>query len=239
MAESDDDIPGLDLDDEETEQRPKRPEKGRPTEIPNFRGKVPEVETEGEKDESKGGLKITWDGDGKQAAVSSESSDSESEAEEGQALEQDEQAPAPGEVGEEFAKARREALRAKREQRLAEEEASDEEEVLEEDQLWNFPPDRYGWEEEDLGELWADAWSGDERTGWDPDLVDDWDEVEKLWKEGKGPPMRPHYVPYRKHYPLIPEDHPDIKTPQDVVHELDRYEEFLVWRSYIFKDGSS
>jgi hypothetical protein len=230
MAESDDDVPALDVEDEEVDgsgRRSGQKEKGSST-IPNFKGKV---KGEADKDDAKGTLQIDWDGD---EAPRDDEDDSEDD------LYEDEP-EAEGEVGEEFAKARREALREKREKRMAEEEASDDEEVLEEEELWNFPLDRDNWEEDDIGEEWAEAWGGDERTGWDPDLVDrdQWDEIEKQWQEGGGPPMRPWYVPYRKHYPLIPEDHPDIQTPQDVVEELDRYEEFLTWASYIFKDGSS
>ncbi|CAM6083834.1 unnamed protein product [Calypogeia fissa] len=224
MADSDDDVPGLDVEDEEIAEPGRGPQKEKTTTIPNFKGKVPDAEKD---EDSKGNLQINWDGDD-----FDESEDEDDEFEEGDP-------ELAGEVGEEFAKARREALREKRERRKAEEEGSDDEEVLEEEELWNFPEDKEKWNEDDIREEWAEAWGGDEKTGFDPDLVDDWDEIEKQWQQGEGPPLRPWYVPYRKHYPLIPEDHPDIQTPQDVVEELDRYEEFLTWASYIFKDGSS
>ena len=116
-----------------------------------------------------------------------------------------------------------------------------EEEVVEEDELWNFPIDKENWTEQDLGEHWEDYWGDIEEVGWDPDTItqEDYDNYEKLRKEGKpGPPMAPYYVPYRKFYPPIPDNHHDIQTPEEVVEELERMEEFLIWVSYVFEDGS-
>ncbi|KAL1557648.1 protein TIC 100 [Salvia divinorum] len=109
-----------------------------------------------------------------------------------------------------------------------------------EDQF-DFPPDPENWKEEDLKELWADAPIGMKKPGWDPHQVDD-EEVEVIneeIKEGRDPPIAPFYVPYRKPYPVIPDNHYDISNPKAVVEELDRIEEFLIWVSFIFEDGSS
>ncbi|KAH7292956.1 hypothetical protein KP509_28G005300 [Ceratopteris richardii] len=117
----------------------------------------------------------------------------------------------------------------------------DEEKVADEEQ-WNFPYDKEHWTEEDLGEHWEDAFEDTKATGWDPNFVSDesWEKYEKLWQEGEpAPPGTPYFVPYRKLYPIIPDDHLDIQTPEDVVEELEREEEFLVWYSYLFLDGSS
>ncbi|KAH6773063.1 MORN Occupation and Recognition repeat-containing protein [Perilla frutescens var. hirtella] len=79
------------------------------------------------------------------------------------------------------------------------------------------------------------------KPGWDPNWVDD-DEVEVISDEikaGRDPPIAPFYVPYRKYYPVIPDNHYDISNPKSVIEELDRIEEFLIWVSYIFQDGSS
>lgn len=117
-----------------------------------------------------------------------------------------------------------------------------EEEKAEEEELWNFPPDKEHWTEEDLGEHWEDYWGDTRAVGWDPNFVSErsWEKYEKLWEEGKpGPPGTPYYVPYRKFYPPIPDNHFDIQTPEDVVEELERTEEFLTWYSYLFKNGSS
>ncbi|KAI5080055.1 hypothetical protein GOP47_0005534 [Adiantum capillus-veneris] len=117
-----------------------------------------------------------------------------------------------------------------------------EEEKAEEEEIWNFPPDKEHWTEEDLGEHWEDYWGDTRAVGWDPNFVSEssWERYEKLWEEGKpGPPGTPYYVPYRKFYPPIPDNHFDIQTPEDVVEELERTEEFLLWYSYLFKDGSS
>jgi hypothetical protein len=111
---------------------------------------------------------------------------------------------------------------------------------LEEEDEWNFPIDREEWTEEDLEEEWADPTPADDTVGRDPELAEDDEElIAKLEKDGRAPPQRPYYVPYRKWYPSIPEDHPDIDSPEAVVEELERMEEFLVWASYIFEDGSS
>ncbi|KAH9602705.1 hypothetical protein KSS87_010603 [Heliosperma pusillum] len=95
--------------------------------------------------------------------------------------------------------------------------------------------------EADLQELWADAPLAATKPGWDPVWADeeDWEIVEDELREGKDPPIAPFYLPYRKPYPVIPDNHYDISTPKAVVEELDRIEEFLKWVSFIFADGSS
>ncbi|MCO5609935.1 hypothetical protein L7F22_064170 [Adiantum nelumboides] len=116
------------------------------------------------------------------------------------------------------------------------------EEKAEEEELWNFPPDKEHWTEEDLGEHWEDYWGDTRAVGWDPNFVSprSWEKYKKLWEEGKPcPPGTPYYVPYRKFYPPIPDNHFDIQTPEEVVEELERTEEFLLWYSYLFKNGSS
>lgn len=129
-------------------------------------------------------------------------------------------------------------LGSKRLRRMEEEEEEDAE--YPEDQF-DFPPDPENWKEEDLKELWADAPIGMTKPGWDPNWVDD-DEVEVISEEikaGRDPPIAPFYVPYRKYYPVIPDNHYDISNPKAVIEELDRIEEFLIWVSFIFEDGSS
>ncbi|KAL2644497.1 hypothetical protein R1flu_012084 [Riccia fluitans] len=229
MADSDEDVSVLDGGNDDQDNSKKQQTSQSKSEIPNFRGKVPDSE----KEDGKGTLTVKWDED--------EEDEGDLDDEDYEDSEEEEQEEA-GAVGEEFAKQRREAAKLRREKRLEEEEAealSDDEDVIEEEELWNFPVDEEKWTEDDIGEEWADAWPGDDKVGFDPELVEDEEEVIKQWKEGRGPPQRPYYVPYRKHYPLIPEDHPDIQTPQDVVEELERYEEFFSWASYIFEDGST
>ncbi|CAK9869094.1 unnamed protein product [Sphagnum jensenii] len=131
--------------------------------------------------------------------------------------------------------AKRQKARAKKK-----EEDENEEVVLEEEEEWNFPVDKDNWTEADLGEEWADPTPADDTVGRDPETAEDDEElIAKLKKDGRAPPRRPYYVPYRKWYPPIPEDHPDIDSPETVVEELERMEEFLVWASYVFEDGSS
>lgn len=106
---------------------------------------------------------------------------------------------------------------------------------------FNFPPDPENWREEDLKELWADGPIGITKPGWDPSWVDE-EDVEVLKDEimeGNDPPIAPFYLPYRKPYPVIPNNHHDISNPKSVIEELDRIEEFLQWVSFIFHDGSS
>lgn len=125
--------------------------------------------------------------------------------------------------------------------RLRREEEEEEEDAEYPEDLFDFPPDPENWTEEDLKELWADAPIGMTKPGWDPNWVDD-DEVEVIREEikaGRDPPIAPFYVPYRKYYPAIPDNHYDISNPKAVIEELDRIEEFLKWVSYIFEDGSS
>lgn len=125
--------------------------------------------------------------------------------------------------------------------RLRREEEEEEEDAEYPEDQFDFPPDPENWKEEDLMELWADAPIGMTKPGWDPNWVDE-EEVEVLKEEikaGRDPPIAPFYVPYRKYYPAIPDNHHDISTPKAVIEELDRIEEFLKWVSYIFEDGSS
>ncbi|XP_039125183.1 LOW QUALITY PROTEIN: protein TIC 100-like [Dioscorea cayenensis subsp. rotundata] len=107
--------------------------------------------------------------------------------------------------------------------------------------LFDFPKDPEQWREEDLRELWADAPLGMTKPGWDPFWADeeDWEVVREEIKEGRDPPIAPFYLPYRKYYPAIPDNHHDISNPKSVIEELDRIEEFLRWVSYIFPDGST
>lgn len=109
------------------------------------------------------------------------------------------------------------------------------------DELFDFPEDPENWREEDLKELWADAPLAMTKPGWDPVWADDedWDIVRDEIKDGRDPPIAPFYVPYRKPYPVIPDNHHDISNPKAVIEELDRIEEFLQWVSYVFQDGST
>lgn len=129
-------------------------------------------------------------------------------------------------------------LDGKRMRRQQEEE--DENYVYHED-LFDFPEDPENWREEDLQELWMDAPLEMTKPGWDPIWADeeDWEIVRDEVAAGKDPPIAPFYVPYRKPYPAIPDNHYDISNPKAVIEELDRIEEFLRWVSYIFPDGSS
>ena len=107
--------------------------------------------------------------------------------------------------------------------------------------LFDFPKDPERWKEEDLREVWADAPAEMTKPGWDPVWAEEEDRevVNEEIQEGRDPGIQPFYVPYRKPYPAIPDNHYDIDTPKAVVEELDRIEEFLQWVSYIFPDGSS
>ncbi|KAF8009518.1 hypothetical protein BT93_J0503 [Corymbia citriodora subsp. variegata] len=131
-----------------------------------------------------------------------------------------------------------EILNSRRMRRRQEEE--DKNHVFHEDQF-DFPEDPENWREEDLRELWADAPLEATKPGWDPAWADeeDWDIVREDIKAGRQPAIAPFYLPYRKPYPAIPDNHYDISNPKAVVEELDRIEEFLRWVSYIFPDGSS
>lgn len=130
----------------------------------------------------------------------------------------------------------------RQEEEEEQEDSKSDDDQVDEEELWNFPPDNEHWTEEDLGEHWEDYWGDTRAVGWDPNMVSEasWEKYEKLWNEGKpGPPGTPYYVPYRKFYPPIPDNHFDIQTPEDVIEELERTEEFLLWYSYLFKNGSS
>lgn len=129
-------------------------------------------------------------------------------------------------------------LESRRMKKMQEEEEKDY--VFYED-LFNFPEDPENWREEDLKELWADAPLEMTKPGWDPVWADteEWETVKEEIKAGRDPPIAPFYVPYRKPYPAIPDNHYDISSPKSVIEELDRIEEFLNWVSYIFPDGSS
>lgn len=113
--------------------------------------------------------------------------------------------------------------------------------IIDQDELFNFPRDRENWREEDLKELWADGPIAMTKPGWDPAWADDedWEIVKEEIKEGREPPIAPFYLPFRKYYPAIPDNHHDIANPKAVIEELDRIEEFLRWVSYVFPDGSS
>ncbi|KAK1322815.1 hypothetical protein QJS10_CPA02g00671 [Acorus calamus] len=120
-------------------------------------------------------------------------------------------------------------------------EAEEEKRYVYHEDLYNFPPDPERWTEEDLREVWADAPLEAEKPGWDPVAADeeDWEIVRDEMREGRDPPIAPFYLPYRKCFPAIPDNHHDIATPKGVIEELDRIEEFLKWVSFIFHDGSS
>ncbi|KAF5201995.1 Tic-like protein, partial [Thalictrum thalictroides] len=120
------------------------------------------------------------------------------------------------------------------------EEQEEEEYVFHED-LFDFPKDPEKWTEQDLRELWADGPLEMTKPGWDPVWADenDWNVIMDEVEDGKDPAIAPFYLPYRKYYPAIPDNHYDISNPKAVIEELDRIEEFLRWVSYIFPDGSS
>lgn len=128
-------------------------------------------------------------------------------------------------------------LNSKKLKKMEEEE---EEDIVYQEDLFDFPKDKENWREEDLKELWADAPIGMTKPGWDPNWVDEEDieELNREISEGREPPIAPFYLPYRKAYPVIPDDHYDIYDAKSVIEELDRIEEFLTWVSYIFPDGS-
>lgn len=171
------------------------------------------------------------------ASDDDESEDDDDEGESEDDEEDDQGETKPTEEGVDGSEPSAVVKRRTKKRREAEEE---DEEVLEEEDEWNFPIDRENWTEEDLEEEWADPTPADDTVGRDPELAEDDEElIAKLEKDGRAPPQRPYYVPYRKWYPSIPEDHPDIDSPEAVVEELERMEEFLVWASYIFEDGSS
>ncbi|KAJ1686104.1 hypothetical protein LUZ63_017494 [Rhynchospora breviuscula] len=110
------------------------------------------------------------------------------------------------------------------------------------DDPFDFPPDPEKWREADLRELWADpSIFIHNKPGWDPVFADeeDWAGVSETKRRRGNPPIAPFYMPYRKPNPVIPFNHYDISNPKAVVEELDRIEEFLIWASYIFPDGSS
>ncbi|KAL5709603.1 hypothetical protein ACHQM5_020270 [Ranunculus cassubicifolius] len=120
------------------------------------------------------------------------------------------------------------------------EKQEDKDYVFHED-LYDFPKDPENWREEDLQEMWADGPLDSNKPGWDPAWADDedWDAVMDEIEEGRDPPIAPFYLPYRKNYPAIPDNHYDISNPKAVIEELDRIEEFMKWVSYVFPDGSS
>ncbi|XP_010940531.4 protein TIC 100 [Elaeis guineensis] len=131
-----------------------------------------------------------------------------------------------------------EALESRTNKKLQEE---DEENYVHHEDLYDFPPDPEKWREEDLQELWADAPLDMTEPGWDPVWADEeeWEVVRHEMDAGRDPPIAPFYVPYRRYYPAIPDNHYDISNPKSVIEELDRIEEFLKWVSYVFPDGST
>jgi len=177
---------------------------------------------------------VEWASDEEDEADDDADDDEDDEDEEEEAGQVEGEAPKTEGDGA-SAVAKRQKARAKKK-----EEDENEEVVLEEEEEWNFPVDKDNWTEADLGEEWADPTPADDTVGRDPETAEDDEElIAKLKKDGRAPPRRPYYVPYRKWYPPIPEDHPDIDSPETVVEELERMEEFLVWASYVFEDGSS
>ncbi|XP_009616747.1 protein TIC 100 isoform X2 [Nicotiana tomentosiformis] len=129
-------------------------------------------------------------------------------------------------------------LNSKRRKRELEEEAED---YTYHEDLFDFPYDSENWREEDLKELWGDAPIEMTKPGWDPNWVDEEEEdiISEEIRAGRDPPIAPFYVPYRKPFPVVPDNNYDISNPKSVIEELDRIEEFLKWVSYIFADGSS
>nr|KYP51840.1 hypothetical protein KK1_026365 [Cajanus cajan] len=113
--------------------------------------------------------------------------------------------------------------------------------IVEEENPYDFPYDPEEWTEQDLRELWADGPKEIGGTGWDPVWAseEEWRYVLDEIADGEEPPIAPFYLPYRKHYPAIPDNHYDIANPKAVIEELDRIEEFLKWVSYVFEDGST
>lgn len=113
--------------------------------------------------------------------------------------------------------------------------------IVEDENHYDFPEDPENWTEQDLRELWADGPNEIGGTGWDPVWAteDEWRFVLDEIADGEEPPIAPFYLPYRKHYPAIPDNHYDIANPKAVIEELDRIEEFLKWVSYVFEDGST
>ncbi|KAK8933862.1 hypothetical protein KSP39_PZI016025 [Platanthera zijinensis] len=109
------------------------------------------------------------------------------------------------------------------------------------EESFNFPTDPENWREEDLREIWADPPTGIGKPGWDPVWADDkdWEAMSQEIIEGNTPTIAPFYVPYRRPFPVIPNNHPDISNPKSVIEELDRIEEFLNWSSFVFADGST
>jgi len=113
--------------------------------------------------------------------------------------------------------------------------------IVEERNPFDFPEDPENWSEHDLRELWADPINEISGTGWDPAFAteEEYEHVNEMLADGDDPPIAPFYLPFRKHYPPIPDNHYDIATPKDTIEELDRIEEFLRWVSYVFQDGST
>ncbi|RDX60764.1 Protein TIC 100, partial [Mucuna pruriens] len=113
--------------------------------------------------------------------------------------------------------------------------------IVGDDNPYDFPRDPENWTEQDLRELWADGPNEIGGTGWDPVWAteEEWRYVLDEIANGEDPPIAPFYLPYRKHYPAIPDNHYDISNPKAVIEELDRIEEFLKWVSYVFEDGST
>lgn len=147
--------------------------------------------------------------------------------------------PEDPEEAESFYKEACEILDSEEFKELDEEE--DEDYVDDREELYNFPHDPEDWKEEDLKEYWADGPPFLTKPGWDPNWVDE-DElniINQEIKEGNDPPIAPFYVPYRRYYPVVPNNHYDIPNPKSVIEELDRIEEFLQWHSFVFADGST
>ncbi|KAJ8568443.1 hypothetical protein K7X08_027976 [Anisodus acutangulus] len=117
----------------------------------------------------------------------------------------------------------------------------EDDELIHHEDLFDFPYDKENWREEHIKEIWADAPIEMTKPGWDPNWVDEEEAgiINEEIKAGRDPPIAPFYVPYRKPYPVVPDNNFDISNPKSVIEELDRIEEFLKWVSFIFADGSS
>lgn len=161
-------------------------------------------------------------------------SDTDSDSDEEEMVRYDSPSPTRGDIISRFMR----VLRNKKLRREMEEE-DDENIPIEEE--YDFPVDPEKWTEEDLKELWANPPIGSGKTGWDPSWVDREDEemIRGELRQGRDPYFGPFYVPFRKPYPVIPDNHHEIATGKAVIEELDRIEEFMRWVSYIFEDGSS
>lgn len=88
------------------------------------------------------------------------------------------------------------------------------------------------------GEIFDDDTDDDIYDDIEDDMEDDTeDDTEEEFLDDEEEDDETNYVPYNRTFPKVPLNWYEVSDEHEVVEELDRIEEALVWRSYVFDDG--